>query len=79
MQMVLALACCLAKQITVVSTQIKKMIMCYNELDGEPLTWQAAIDLHVRIPDTENSGSVSLEIKHQAGEHLNEREKRFVA
>ena len=46
------------------------MIACYNEQEGEPLTWQAAIDLH--IPGQENSdpGSVSCEIKRQAVGHL---------
>ena len=66
----LALACCLAKRITAVSTQIKKMITCYNELEGEPLTWQAAVDLHACIPGQESSGSVSCEVKRQAIGHL---------
>ena len=33
-------------------------------------TWQAATELHVHIPGTESSGSVSCEVKRQAGEHL---------
>lgn len=42
---------------------------------SEPPTWQAATELHVRIPDTESSESVSCEVKHQ----VSEQEKRFVA
>ena len=66
------MACRLAKRITVVSTQIKKMITCHNELEGEPSTWQAATELHnnMDIPGTEISESVSCEVKRQAGEHL---------
>ena len=52
------------------STQIKKIITCYNELEGEPLTWQSAIDLHACIPGQESSGSVSCEVKRQAIGHL---------
>ena len=45
------------------------MITCHNEQEGEPLTWQAAVDLH--IPGQENSGgSVSCETKRQAVGHL---------
>lgn len=80
----LALACHLAKRITAVSTQIKKMITCYNGQEGEPLTWhgmawQAAIDLH--IPGQENSGpgSVSCEIECQAVGRLSDLGKKFVA
>ena len=53
------------------SSQIKKMITDYNEQEGEPLTWQAAIDLHYQGQQDESSSvSVSHEIMHQAVGHL---------
>ena len=53
------------------------MIVCYNELEGEPLTWQAAIDLHAYIPGQESSGSgsVSCEVKREAIGHLRLHER----
>ena len=65
----LALACRLSKRITAVSLQIKKIIACYNEQDGEPLTWQAAVDLHCQDQEVSNT-SVSGEIMRQAVGHL---------
>ena len=67
----LALACCLSKRITAVSTQIKKNLTYYNEQGGDTLTWEAAVDLH--SPNQEGNVdcmSVSHEIKHQAVGHL---------
>lgn len=51
--------------------------MYYNELEGEPLTWQAAIDLHAYIPGQESSGSgsVSCEVKCEAIGHLRLHER----
>ena len=47
------------------------MITDHNEQEGEPLTWQAAIDLHYQGQEHEiNTISVSYEITHQAVGHL---------